>query len=117
MKKFDKMVMATIDKMANKDTWSDVDWEKLQNKLFKSKDTPGKYRNTILCGPESWLKFVQRYSMNKVNIDPKWLQPNNSNPKKPANNKEHFTMKDVFMDALKEIEKENKNVTRSSAIS
>ena len=98
------MVIATIDKMSNMDDWSNVNWKKLETKLFKSKDTPGKYRCTILCGPASWLRFVQRYSMNKVNIDPKWLESKRFDTMKPINNKEeHFTMEDILHDALEEI--------------
>ena len=117
MKKFDKTVMATIDKMSNMDDWTNVDWKKLETKLFKSKDTPGKYRGTILCDPASWLRFVQRYSMNKVNIDPKWLESKRSNHMEPINKKEeHFTMADVLQDALKEIGVDS-NVAGSSKVS
>lgn len=118
MKKFDKTVMTTIDKMSNMDDWSNVNWRQLKIKLFKSKDTPGKYRGTILNGPADWLRFVQRYSMNKVNIDPKWLECKRSNHTEPVNKKEedHFTMADVLRDALKEIGVNN-DVAGSSKVS
>ena len=98
MKEFDKIVEKTINKLANMESWDNVDWKDITNKVFIIPDAPNRYRGLRIKDRNDWLKFVCLYSMSKA--DNKFEFP------VKQTKKEELNTVDILKDALREIRKE-----------